>query len=517
MNIGSIRERADLESIRFLDDISGEYCKNRTVIRFMIDNLHEPFILCQWGQNGNIPIIDFNPLAVKFLGYGPEVLFGKNLYEVFSPESISLARKSVSRFPKEKSSLCEGIVINEEGQKIKVEVTHYVFKLKEGIQVLMSVRDLSPERKESESLKNSFLTNLSHEIRTPMNSIIGFSQLMIQPQLPRESMEEYASIVSQSCDQLLDVINDILDISRLETDQVKLEMSEIKMSDLLKNTLKQFKPVASKKKLDFRLNSELLNEDLILTSDYAKLNKILSILIGNALKFTSRGYIELGCYKKDSYFEFYVKDTGIGIPSSDHEIIFESFRQSENGPSQFPAGTGLGLSITRSFVTMLGGTIWVDSKIGEGSVFYFTIPNNANINTDLKTNDHEIVHSCKYSKTCLVVDDNELNYIYLEALLLPLGFQVLWAKDGEDAIFMALNEPVDIVLMDLKMPNIDGYEATKIIKSKLPELPIIAQTACALTDERDRAIHAGCDDYLTKPIKKEIFLQKVDLFLNMII
>ena len=368
---------------------------------------------------------------------------------------------------------------------------------------------------ESGRLKKSFLSNINHEIRTPMNGIVGFTQLLIQPGIEQETKEQYKDIIEHSCNQLLNVINDIIEISSIETEQVTLQNTQINISVFLNSTLKPFKSAAAKKNLSLQLNMESVRKSLNIISDITKLNKILSNLIDNAIRFTSEGYVEVGCLQSDTFIEFYVKDTGIGIPSLEHEIIFERFRQAENSVSQNAGGTGLGLAISKSYVTMLGGSIWVDSKPGEGSRFSFKIPLNA-VNSIIQSESKAITSFNYNSKTCLVVDDIEMNYIYLKALLSSVGFNVLWAKDGDEAIYKSLNEPVDIVLMDLKMPNTNGYEATKIIKSRCPELPIIAQTACALLEEIELAFEAGCDDYLLKPINKTDFLRKVDLLLNVI-
>jgi signal transduction histidine kinase/CheY-like chemotaxis protein len=339
----------------------------------------------------------------------------------------------------------------------------------------------------SENIKKSFFSNMSHEIRTPMNGIIGFSQLLLQPGLSSLTLKEYAEFISLSCNQLLNIINDIIDISRIETNQIKLQMNQINVFDFINEILATYRPVVSAKNLNLRLGVGISQQNGLVVSDKEKLKRIFSNLIDNAIQFTTNGYIEIGFSRKDRLMEFYVKDTGIGIASSNHEIIFEHFLKIEKRSTN-SGGTGLGLTISKSYVTMLGGSIWVDSKLGEGSTFYFSIPDNIRVESNNKINISEMNHSLNNMKTCLIVDDLEMNYVYLKALLTPAGFKLLWAKDGDEAIFMSLNEPVDIVLMDLRMPNTDGYEATKIIKSKRPGLPVFAQTACALLDEKERAI-----------------------------
>jgi CheY-like chemotaxis protein len=308
---------------------------------------------------------------------------------------------------------------------------------------------------------------------------------------------------------LLGRVNDILDIATIESGQVIITNERINLAGLLKEILEIHSPATLEKTLDLRLIPSDSVHDKFIMTDKVKCKRIFANLIGNAIRFTNSGYVEFGYHVLENFIEFYVKDTGIGISPSQHEIIFQPFCQANSQISNDYGGTGLGLAIAKTYVSILGGTMWVESKSGRGATFFFTLPLTS---TEKK---HLVLSSVKKKtsqpKTCLVVEDNEMNYAYLKAMLTPMGFDVLWAKDGNEGIAMALtNFEIGLVLMDIRMPNTDGYEATRMIKEKRPNLPIIAQSANAILEERNRALQAGCDDYITKPIYKEEFKTILD-------
>ena len=303
----------------------------------------------------------------------------------------------------------------------------------------------------------------------------------------------------------------MLDIAKSESGQVEINTSRVYINDLLKEIFEKFSTIALKKNLGFRINPGNIVHEQTLKTDKSKLSKIIINLIDNAFRFTHSGSVEFGYIVLDSGIEFYVKDTGIGISQFQHEIIFQPFCQADIQISQEYGGTGLGLTIAKTYVEMLGGTIWLESQPGIGTTFFFTLPDVRSEKDSVKTS--SVREKKSLPKTSLIVEDIEMNYIYLKALLEPLGFKVLWAKDGNEAIEMALsNNDINLVLMDIRMPNTDGYKATRIIKEKRPDLPIIAQSACALIDEKMKAIESGCNGYVAKPIYKDEFKTVLSTF-----
>lgn len=365
---------------------------------------------------------------------------------------------------------------------------------------------------ESDRLKTEFLNNMSHEIRTPLNGILGFSKLLDKPNKSEEKIKNYVSIIQDSGIQLMRIIDDIMEISQLGTKQVKIIEKEVCLNDLLLELFSIFEIKAKEKKIPFYLKKGLSDKDSIILTDESKLNKIVSNLLENALKFTTEGFIEFG-YRliTDTEFvevEIYVKDTGIGISIDNQDIIFERFSQEEKELSKNVGGLGLGLSIAKENVELLGGKITLKSEKGKGSTFSVIIPyKSANSEREnlKQDNDMLIVKQDKY--TILIVEDEEVNFLYLETLLedeMELECKILHAKNGKEAVDICTqNKGIDFVLMDIKMPIMNGLEATKLIKEFRPNLPIIAQTAYTTNEDKEKAFRAGCDDFMTKPISEE--------------
>jgi PAS domain S-box-containing protein len=363
---------------------------------------------------------------------------------------------------------------------------------------------------ESDRLKSAFLSNMSHEIRTPMNGIMGFSQLLAGKDLSDEEKSQFVDIIAKSCDKLLETINDILDISKIETGQVSVRKTEVNIYDLIDSMGRRYREAVHKKGLEMYIRN-VSDKSLCLNTDNVKLHQIIENLLNNALKFTPTGFIELGCEISNGYAHFFVKDSGIGIAPEHHSIIFEPFRQAEISTSVEYGGFGIGLSITKNYVKILGGEIKIESQLGLGTRFDFTFP---------ISQSSEIIKNQKEQKPmksllCMIVEDFEINYLYLKALLTPLGINVVWAKNGHEALKMVIEKSeIDFILMDIRLPDLSGYELTKMIKKSHPLLPIIVQTANAMVNEKEEAFMAGCDDYITKPIYKDVLLQKIATFVK---
>ncbi len=371
---------------------------------------------------------------------------------------------------------------------------------------------------ESDRLKTEFINNMSHEIRTPMNGILGFSNLLGKSGLTSEEQKLYISIIQNSGNQLLRIIDDILEISRLGTKHVKVLENKVCLNDLLLELFSIFDIKAKENKILLYLKKGLSDIDSVIFTDKTKLNKILSNLLENALKFTNEGFIEFGYTVVNNEIEIYVKDTGIGIKADKQKIIFERFLQEDENTSPSYGGLGLGLSITKENTELLGGRIYVESEKGKGSTFFVRIPYKpAYPNTDATSQppfDNQKPDVEKY--TILIVEDEEANYLYLKILLegLDLNIAILHAKNGKEAVEMCKANPkIDFVLMDLKMPVMNGYEATKQIKKIRPGLPVVAQTAYSTTEDKNKAISAGCDDFIPKPISKEVLISMINKYL----
>ena len=367
---------------------------------------------------------------------------------------------------------------------------------------------------ESNKLKTEFIHNMSHEIRTPMNGIIGFAALLDEPDLSVEKRKHYTNIIQNSSNQLMRIIDDILEISKLGTKQVKTNEKKVCLNDLLSTHFSIFEILAKKNKTPIYLIKGLTDEESTILTDKTKLNKIIKNLLENAIKYTNEGFIEFGynIVEKDSgskSLQIYVKDTGIGIRPENQESVFIRFSQEEKEITKKVGGLGLGLSIAKENAELLGGNITLQSEKGKGSTFFLTIPykpakSHLSKPKSIDNTFKKIIQ--QKNNTILIVEDEEINYLYINTLLEDFNAKIitLHAKNGKEAIEICKTNPkINFVLMDLKMPIMNGFEATKIIKEFRHDLPIVAQTAYSTDEEKKQAVLAGCDDFISKPISKE--------------
>ncbi|MFA5417428.1 MAG: ATP-binding protein [Bacteroidales bacterium] len=374
---------------------------------------------------------------------------------------------------------------------------------------------------ESDRLKSTFLSTLSHELRTPLNAIIGFSNI-IDVTTPMTKVFDYLSIIRRSGDHLLELVEDLFDISLIETNNISIHLTVGNLAETMKmvdNIIRNEQIKLSKSHVTINLN---LPEDAALTinTDLRKLKQILINLLKNALKFTSAGSIDYGFklekHEDRNYYRFFVKDTGIGIQANKLSFIFDVFRQADDSHTRQYEGAGIGLSVVKRYVELLGGRIWVDTAVGKGSAFYFTLSADSHGQelidpVDIVAPDDMI----QSSKTILIVEDIASAHVLLKILLEKEGFRTIWAKNGQEAVEFCHTIPeINLVLMDLKMPGMSGFEATRIIKQDFPNLSIIAQTAYAVEGDRQQALEAGFDDYIEKPIQKNKLLRLVYMHLS---
>lgn len=358
------------------------------------------------------------------------------------------------------------------------------------------------QAEESDKLKTAFLQNMSHEIRTPLNSICGFSE-MIQGITQDEQIKSFSNIVLSSSNQLLSIVNDILTISAIETGQEELNLTEVDICDLINHLEKVFVRQIADKEVVVVAHVPSSHRNTIIKADKTKLRQVLSNLLSNAIKFTSSGSIEFGFVEEGEELTFFVKDTGIGIDKSKFSLIFSRFAQADETIQSVFGGTGLGLSISKGFVELMGGRIWLESEIGKGTDFYFTIPYVPVVKE--KGEGLGLTHENRSNQnmSILVAEDEEFNFFFLKELLTMWGFNVMHARNGQETVDMCKsNSNIGLVLMDIRMPVMNGYDAAKEIRALNPSILIVAQTAYALVHERIKYGDAF-DDYITKPIPKE--------------
>lgn len=369
---------------------------------------------------------------------------------------------------------------------------------------------------ESDRLKTAFLHNISHEIRTPMNAIMGFSGFLNDPDMDDEQKAHFSQVIQQSSQQLLSIIDDIVRIATIEAGQEKIHEHEVHLNNLLTFLHEQFSAKKADKGLSFEVMPGLDDDRSLIVADETKLMQILSNLLENAFKFTRKGQILMGYTLKHGNLEFIVKDTGIGIPEAMHDSIFNRFSQVESSISRQYGGSGLGLSISKAYVDLHGGTMWVSSEPGVGSSFFFTLPYRpvAHLNTEPEQGNQDLLTEVDQDITLLVAEDEDLNFLFVRELLRKYQVKIIRAVNGAEAVEIARTTKVNLVLMDLKMPVMDGFEATRTIKSFLPDLPILALTAYSLESDRRKALQSGCSDVIVKPINREKLYERLNVFLG---
>lgn len=453
----------------------------------------------------------------------PDLIYGKiykdDVYDLIKKEKEALKKMSVFK--------SEVRVVNPDGT---IRWSYYVSRPRvmeglvywDGIEIDITEQKnvenellIAKEKAEvSSRLKSAFLANMSHEIRTPMNAILGFSELLEQQKLTVERQKKYFEIIKKSGKRLLNVINDIIDISKVESGQMEVLISEFNILEQIKEVHAFFNPEAMGKGILLNIKNLLPSNEITIKSDNHKINAILVNLVKNAIKYCDQGTIEIGVEMKESILEFYVKDTGLGIDKDRQDAIFDRFVQADIEDERALQGSGLGLSICKAYVEMLGGEIWVESEPGKGSIFYFTIPAEIQITGDksrdqnviAKTRSENIINKLKV----LVAEDDESSSVFISLIVDEFSKEILFAGNGAEAVEICRNNPdIDLVLMDVKMPVMDGYEATTIIRQFNKDVIIIAQTAFALLGTKEKLIAVGCNDYITKPINSDELIEMI--------
>lgn len=398
--------------------------------------------------------------------------------------------------------------------KLMKIITHELSLVIQKTKMIEELKAAKEKAEQSDRLKSAFLANMSHEIRTPMNGIIGFLNLLNKSDIEEKNRKKFLDIVNKSGERLLDTINDIIEISKIESGETELSVSVVNIKETLDYFYQFFKVQTDEKGLELKLSLKAVKKTTTVLTDKTKLESILTNLIKNAVKFTKHGSIEIGNYFDGEYMVFYVKDTGSGIPANRIDAIFHRFVQADLSISRGHEGSGLGLSIARAYAETLGGTLWVKSELGKGSTFFCSIPFKP---ADGAATYNKAQHTAPQNKpekmTILVAEDDNPSFLYLEQLLHGKNIQLIQAVNGIETVKIARENPkISLILMDIQMPEMDGLEATRQIRKFNKTIPIIAETAFGFSDDREKVLAAGCNDYLVKPLKDEELVRMVKTY-----
>ena len=491
------------------------------------------------GLDSDLRVITFNPAAERIIGYTQNEAIGMPFQSVVVPKEqweffeVEIAKFRQTGNCKFTERTFEAVATRKNGEPFDAEISVIPYRGNDKSGSVVTIKDISKRKQyerelvearrraeESDKLKSAFLANMSHEIRTPMNSIIGFSELLTKPGSFDKNKEKYLSFIINSGKSLLNLINDIIDISKIEAGQLKVKprivqlnpiMNEIYISQYQINDMKN-------KPFELKMQKAVETDDFNINTDPFRFKQILNNLIGNAMKFTKQGFIEFGYkFSGPDKLLFYVKDTGVGMPKDKLDVIFKRFGQIEQKDDKNQTGTGLGLTISKKLAELLGGEMWVESEEGVGSTFFFTMPYDPELNTadEYGASSDGNSEASLEGKVILVAEDEDMNVAYMQEVLAETKATILWARNGQEAVdAMKAHPEIDLVLMDIKMPVMNGYDATAKIREFNKDVIIIAQTAYALTGEKEKTIAAGCNYYITKPIEINVLLNTLKGFLK---
>lgn len=449
---------------------------------------------------GWLTVIVYNVGAIFFSGSDSELIINNNFFYVAANLIGMFAAYNIEYFAR------RDFYLNQELDDRKAEVEQANQTLEKKVQDRTAqLRKAKEQAEQSDKLKSAFLANMSHEIRTPMNGILGFSQLLLEAE-NEEERREFVEIINKNGTHLLSLINDIIDLSKIEVGMLTIQNSEFSLNHLVEEASVLFRGNSKVQEGKIKLNiyKSLEEGDDVIIADRTRLKQIFINLISNAFKFTNKGMVEVGYVLRTHSLLCYVKDTGVGIKEEDQEDIFNRFMQANLTHRPEFEGAGLGLAISEAFVQLMGGRIWVDSTPGEGSTFSFTIPFQQGTQPLFKNFkvDNTTMDTNWSNKVILVAEDVSTNYLLIKTALKKTDVGLVWAKNGQEAVDECQkDQQIDLVLMDVRMPIMDGYEATRQIKKIRPDLPVITQTSYAMDGDREESIRAGCDDYIAKPFE----------------
>ncbi len=470
-------------------------------------------------------ILDANNKAIEEFGYSKEELKHKKVFELHIEAELEHSSAVLEKMKEVKRMSLETSFKRKDGSVFIAEATPCKYILNNKPLIYVYIQNINQRKEdeillvkamnkaeESDRLKSEFLANMSHEIRTPLNAILGFSSFLKDKDVAEEDVVKYAEIITNSGKHLLALINDIIDISIIEAGKLKVTKTHFELNNLLITLYNFFHSyLVSIKKFKVVLKLSIPDSDTFIISDETRLRQIFMNLIGNAIKFTEDGVIEFGYMIDNKNIIFFVKDTGKGIPADKKEIIFERFRKASKTRNKLYGGTGLGLSIAKACTDMLNGDIWFESEVNVGTTFFFAIKHEQGINKKENTGSTENLDYNFNKEVVLIAEDDEYNYAFLKKLIQENNLKLLHTVTGRETIKEVMaHDDISIILMDIKMPDLSGIDATIEIKKYKPEIPIIAQTAFAYEKDKEEILKAGCLEYLTKPIDVNQLLRLIN-------
>jgi len=530
---GLVGIMVDVTRLKQMED---ELRESETFFKGITDSANDAIILV----DKNYKIHFWNKAAEILFGYKKEQVINSLLYRILKDNSNKkkfadrVNKIMLSNSKPAQANILELEAYTKSEKEFPVEFSISGIQIRRKNFVIIIAKDISLRKKteatlldakekaeEADRLKSSFLSNMSHEIRTPMNAIVGFSQLLGNSALSDEKKQVFIEQINLNSDSLLQLIEDIIYVSKIEADKVEIKKTMCLMNTVLEELHTSFvehKRRMGKEQIELIVQKSIDNPNFSMLTDIQRFKQILTNLIGNAIKFTETGSVSFGYKRKNNNtLIFYVKDTGLGINKEKLKHVFDRFTKVSANKTKLYGGTGLGLSITQHLVERLGGEIWVESEENEGSVFYFTLPYQGDdVETKQETiGENKNIDMSLKNKNILIAEDEQMNYFFLQEALTPTGAKIEWAKNGQEAVnLVENNHDFDVVLMDMKMPVMDGYEATAQIKKMRPLLPIIAQTAYAMPEEQEKGLKAGCDSYLSKPVDPDMLINTIQKHLR---
>ncbi|PLX05311.1 MAG: hypothetical protein C0595_00075, partial [Marinilabiliales bacterium] len=528
--IGAVRDITETKRIeKELLQAKEKSEENETKFRQAFDNAGIGMALVSLEGN----LIKINQSACQIWGYTEDELLNMSFQEITHPDDLNkdlellykciegkINHYNISKryIKKSRETIWTNLHVSIVRNNLQ-QPQFFISQIEDVTKSIIYERELikaKEKAEESDRLKSAFLANMSHEIRTPMNGILGFTSLLQEANLSAKNQKDYINIIKKSGDRLLNTVNDIIEISKIESGDINVTKSKVDIIGHLDTQVTFFRPEAKKKNIDIIMQNNIDGNELTINTDKNKLSSIFSNLIKNAIKYTNEGTINVGLKIENNQILFSCQDTGIGIPESRQEAIFNRFEQADIEDKQVHEGSGLGLAIVKSYVEILDGKIWVESDVGKGSTFYVYLPFKQE-----KKKKQTIIQEAKSfvsgikNINILVVEDDEISSMHLSAILEGKVKNYISAENGIEAINACKNNSgIDLILMDIKMPVMDCFEATKKIREFNKDVIIIAQTAYALEGDKGKALEAGCNDYISKPINKEKLFELINKYFS---